>query len=338
MALDDVPEPGPPGAGRIIVRPEVVGICGSDLHLYSGDVGALSGVPDFYPRIQGHEVSAIVEDVGGRCPPGVSAGRRVAIWPLLPCGRCYPCRTGRGNACVSLRIVGVHRDGGLQQRLDIPGAAAVPVGDLEPSCTAFVEPMSVAIHALGRARLTAGEQVVVFGAGPIGLAAVIAAADAGARTMVIDPVAMRRCLAGRVGAERAEWGAPQDVLAAVREWTCGDGPPLVIETSGDVGVLPLAVEMACSAGRIVVVGMSSGTAVLRPGAFPEKEIDVIGSSCATAGDFRGAVRLVAEHCGSVASLLTHRFPLECAREALEFVSERPADAVKVLVTIGDGAP
>lgn len=112
MVVDDVPEPGAAGRGQVVVRPEMVGICGSDVHLYSGGIGALSGARDFYPRIQGHELCAIVEDVGGECPPGIYAGDRVAIWPLLSCGRCYPCRAGRVNACVRLELVGVHLDGG----------------------------------------------------------------------------------------------------------------------------------------------------------------------------------------------------------------------------------
>ena len=121
MVIEDVSGPGPARAGNVIVRPEAVGICGSDFHLFSGDVAALSGTPDFYPRIQGHEVSAIVEDPG---PAGVNAGvnegDRVAIWPLLPCGTCYPCRAQRPNVCPRFRLVGVHLDGGLQQRLEVP--------------------------------------------------------------------------------------------------------------------------------------------------------------------------------------------------------------------------
>ena len=113
MVVDDVPEPGAAGRGQVVVRPEMVGICGSDVHLYSGGIGALSGARDFYPRIQGHELCAIVEDVGGECPPGIYAGDRVAIWPLLSCGRCYPCRAGRVNACVRLELVGVHLDGAV---------------------------------------------------------------------------------------------------------------------------------------------------------------------------------------------------------------------------------
>jgi len=331
MVIEDVPDSGPARAGNVIVRPEAVGICGSDFHLYSGDVGALSGLRDFYPRIQGHEVSAVIDDPGDAA--GVSTGDRVAIWPLLPCGGCYPCRAGRPNVCVSFRLVGVHLDGGLAERLEVPASLVFAVGDLDPDCTAFVEPASVVVHALARGRLRAGEQVVVFGAGPIGLATVLAAVDAGARVLSIDPLAGRRDLAKRLGAERVAWAAPAELLEAARDWTGGEGPPLVVETSGEPGVLPQAIEMVSSAGRVVVVGMSSGTAAVRPGAFPEKEIDVIGTSCATADDFRTAVRLVSAHSASLAALFSHHFPLERAAEAFEFAMKRPQDAIKIVVTV-----
>jgi branched-chain amino acid transport system substrate-binding protein len=332
MAIEDVAEPGPVRAGNVIVAPEAVGICGSDFHLYSGDVGALSGLREFYPRIQGHEVSAIVTDPGDA--GAFSAGDRVAILPLLPCGGCYPCRVGRPNVCVRFRLVGVHIDGGLAERLEVPAANVFPVGDhMQPDCTAFVEPASVVVHALSRARLTRGEQVVIFGAGPIGLATALAAVHAGARVLSVDPVPARRDLAKRLGAERTATAAADELQDEVREWAGGEGPPLVVETSGEPSVLPQAIEMVSAAGRVVVVGMSSGTAAIRPGAFPEKEIDVIGSSCATAEDFRRAIVLISAHSASLAGLFTHHFTLARAAEAFEFAMSRSPDAIKVVVTV-----
>jgi 2-desacetyl-2-hydroxyethyl bacteriochlorophyllide A dehydrogenase len=330
MVIEDVSVPGPARAGNVIIRPEAVGICGSDFHLFSGDVGALSGARDFYPRIQGHEVSAIVEDPGDAA---VSEGDRVAVWPLLPCGNCYPCRAGRPNVCPQFRLVGVHLDGGLQQRLEVPASTVFGVGDLDPDSTAFVEPASIAVHALARGALEPGEQVVVFGAGPIGLATTLAAVAAGARVTTIDPVPARRDLAKQLGAERVTWGSQADTQAEIAHWTNGDGPPLVVETSGETAVLPQAVELTSAAGRVVVVGMSSGTAPVRPGAFPEKEIDVIGSSCATAEDFQAAINLMRANRASLAALFSHHFPLTRTAEAFEFAMNRPPDAIKIVVTV-----
>ena len=346
MVIEDVPEPGPPRAGNVILRPEAVGICGSDFHLFSGDLGALSGARHFYPRIQGHEVSAIVTDVGEAVTGGavtggaatgdgsaISPGDRVAVWPLLPCGHCYPCRVGRPNVCPQFRLVGVHLDGGLQERLEVPAGLVFKVGDLDPDCTAFVEPASIAVHALARGRLEPGEQAVVFGAGPIGLATTLAAAAAGARVTTIDPIPARRDLARQLGAERVTWAPAEIVKNEIRDATGGEGPSLVVETSGETTVLPDAVDMVSAAGRVVVVGMSSATAPIRPGAFPEKEIDVIGSSCATADDFSAAINLVSANRASLSALFSHHFPLTRAAEAFEFAMKRPPDAIKIVVTV-----
>ena len=332
MVIDDVAEPEPPGPQDVIVRPEVVGICGSDLHVYAGDIGALSGARSFFPRVQGHEFSAVVERAGEGCPGGLETGARVAVWPLHGCGRCYPCRAGRANACVSLELVGIHRDGGLQQRLSVPASQVFGVGGLGPEPAAFIEPMSIAVHALDRAGIAAGQQVVILGAGPIGLATALAATAGGGRVMATDPLPARRDLALKVGAEDVAWGS--DLLDAIDAWTGGEGPPTVIDTTGDPAALAQATRMVSSAGRVVVVGMSAAAAPLRSGVFPEKEIDVVGSSCAAAADFRAGVRLVQTHQESVAALFSHRFPLTRAREAIECVADPAAGAVKVLISVG----
>ena len=313
------------------MRPEAVGICGSDFHLFSGDVGALSGARDFYPRVQGHEVSAVVEDAGDagsvrRRRPGRDLAA-AAVRPLLS----LPDR--RPNVCPRFRLVGVHLDGGLAERLEVPAGLVFAVGDLDPDGASFVEPASVAVHALARGLAAAGEQVVVFGAGPIGLATLVAAVSEGARVLSVDPLPSRRDLAKRLGAEVVTWAPEPELKDQVHDWTNGEGPPLVVETSGEAGVLPQAAELVAAAGRVVVVGMSSGTARFRPGAFPEKEIDVIGSSCATAEDFRDAIKLVAANRAAISALFSHHFPLARAAEAFEFAMSRPPDAIKIVVTV-----
>ncbi len=337
VVVDDIPEPGPPLAGRIVVRPEAVGICGSDLHLFSGHTDALSGARDFYPRIQGHEIAAVIEQLGENAPPSLEPGMRVAVMPETRCGHCYPCRTGRPNVCVRLRLVGVHLDGGLQERLDIAAGAAFPAADLDPGTAAFAEPMSIAVHALRRAKPVAGEKVLILGAGPIGLATVLAALDGGLEPMVADPDPSRRELALRVGAGSAAWGDPGDIAQAARDWTDGDGPPLVVEASGAGPALKLATEAVSHAGRVVMVGMSAAPAPVRPGIFPEKEIDVIGSSTACKPDFAAAVRLAGRCQAAVGALLTHQFPLTAAAGAFEFAMKREPGTVKVQITV-NGTP
>jgi threonine dehydrogenase-like Zn-dependent dehydrogenase len=125
MRVVDVPDPGDPGAGEVLVRPEAVGICGSDFHYFLGDIGAVEG-SQLYPRIQGHEAAGVIEEIGPDVEAGLRAGERVALWPLATCGSCYPCRLGRHNVCANISLIGIHRDGALQERLACPRHRSFP--------------------------------------------------------------------------------------------------------------------------------------------------------------------------------------------------------------------
>ena len=180
MEVVGVDTPGAPGPGQVLVGPEAVGLCGSDFHYFLGDIGTIDDPSMLYPRVQGHEAAATILDVGPDCPAELAAGIRVALWPVASCGRCYACRVGRGNACVDISLIGVHEDGALQQQLLVPAAQVFPVGDQDPALAALIEPVSIAVRAVVRGRVAAGEKVVVLGAGPIGQALALAATDRGA--------------------------------------------------------------------------------------------------------------------------------------------------------------
>ena len=220
--------PGEPGEGEVVLRPEVVGVCGSDVHLFHGRLGQV------FPRIQGHEISAVVEAVG----PGsdhVRPGDRVAVWPVLACGACYPCSIGRENVCANIAIIGAHVDGALQERLCVPASQVFAVGDMAPAVTAFVEPASIGVRTVVRARVSAGDRVVVLGAGPIGQAVCLAARDRGAAVLLADRVPERLEHARAMGAQEVVCGDAAAVADEVREWAGGDGVAVLIETTGVPG-------------------------------------------------------------------------------------------------------
>src|SRR3954451_10847641 len=213
---DDVPEPGPPGAGEVLVRPEAVGICGSDFHFFLGELHELVGAT--LPRVQGHEVAATIDAVGPGCRDELRPGTRVALWPLRPCGDCYPCRLGRGNVCERFSLIGIHTDGGLQERLAMPQAQVFPIGEERPEVAALAEPVSIAVRAVNRGRVAAGERAVVFGAGPIGQGIAVAALERGAAVLLVDPLEHRLAIGRRAGADGIPWTAAEEVVEAAREW------------------------------------------------------------------------------------------------------------------------
>jgi threonine dehydrogenase-like Zn-dependent dehydrogenase len=330
MALrDDVPEPGEPGPGEVVVRPEAVGICGSDFHFYAGELHELVGAT--MPRVQGHEVAATIEAVGPDCRAELVAGARVALWPLTPCGACYPCRIGRGNVCDRFSLIGIHTDGGLQERLTVPQAQVFPIAADRPEIAALTEPVSIAVRAVNRGRIAAGERVVVLGAGPIGQAVTVAALERGAAVLLVDRLERRLELGRGAGAESVGWTSAEAVIGRAREWAGDSGPPVVVDATGAPAAIRAAVDMAASAARVVIVGMGPDVVALRVGSVTEKELDVLGTSVCTSAEFAEAVALVERNTARLRSLVTHEFPLERAPEALVYAMENTADVMKVVI-------
>jgi L-gulonate 5-dehydrogenase len=336
MELADVAAPPAPGPGEVLVRPEAVGLCGSDFHYFTGDIGTIDDPSSLYPRIQGHEASAVVEDLGPDCPPGLAQGMRVAIWPIASCGTCYACRIGQGNACVRISITGVHADGALQERLVLPAAQVFPVGDQDPALTALVEPVSIATRAVARGRVAAREHVVVLGAGPIGQALALAATDLGASVLLVDTLESRLARGAASGADLLRVAPGEDLVPAAREWAGDDGPEVVLEATGVPALVQTSVELVAHGGRVVVVGLSADPAPLRVGQLPLKEIDLLGTSCCGSGDFAAAVDLVARRGDVAAGLVTHEFELEQAPQAIVYAMEHPTEVMKAVVRLDAG--
>ncbi|MFW6205555.1 MAG: zinc-binding dehydrogenase, partial [Actinomycetota bacterium] len=309
MGLADVPEPAEPGPGQVVVRPEAVGICGSDYHFLTGE---LVTPPEFgpqFPRIQGHEVAARVVALGPGCPPELQVGQRVALFPMAWCGECYACTHGRQNACPNFRLIGVHVEGALADYLTIAAEQVFPVADLDAALAAFCEPVSIAVHAVERGAVGEGERVVVIGGGPIGQSVALCALDRGARVMMTDLVASRLELARANGIEVVD-AAKADAVAAARDWAGSAGPPAVFECVGAPETVRHAVDMASSAGRVVIVGIGHEEVSLPINAFTERELSVLGSTVCTHEDFAEAIRIVGAQREAVARLITHERPLD----------------------------
>ena len=332
MRIVDVPDADAPGDGEVLVRPEAVGLCGSDFHYFLGHLGDAVG-PDLYPRVQGHEFAGIIEAVGAGAPGGLRAGERVAVWPVTACGHCYPCRIGRRNVCSNISLVGIHRDGALQERVRLPADQVFPVGDLDPAVSALIEPVSIAVRAIVRARIAAGEKAVVFGAGPIGQAVAAAALDRGASVLLVDRVASRVERGRAVGADLFVLADDADLVAAGREWSGDEGPEVVFEATGVPELVQTAVRLVSQAGRVVVVGLSTHDAPLRVGDLAFREIDVLGVSCCNGDEFAKAVSLVARRQDALAGLVTHEFSLDEAPVAIDYAIRHPAEVMKAIIRL-----
>lgn len=329
IEVRDVPEPEP-GPGEALVQVEAVGICGSDLSFYTG-----SHPYARYPQTQGHEFSGRVVGFGDDGYEGpVRVGDRVAVEPLVSCGECYPCRRGRYNCCTRLAVLGAHVPGALAELIPVRVGALYGAGGLDPELAALAEPISIGLQGVVRAGVEDRERAVVFGAGPIGQAVLLAAVDRGARVLVVDKLASRLELAEKLGAEEVV-EAGEGAEGTISDWTDGDGPAVVFEATGVPVVIRTAVEVVASSGRVVILGLSNKEVSLPVLEFTRKELTVLGSRN-NSGLFGEAVALVGRNGERVRSLITHRFSLAETDRAIRFAMEHPAEAEKVMINVAGG--
>jgi L-gulonate 5-dehydrogenase len=330
MVVRQRPEPAPPDHGEVVIRPEAVGICGSDYHFIAGQLSDAAGGSQF-PRVQGHEVAGTITALGAGCRAELGVGRRVAVWPLHVCGRCYPCSIGRPNTCDQLRLTGIHIDGGLQERLAIGQQQLFPINVDDLAIAALAEPVSIAVHAVNRAAIQPGEHAVVLGAGPIGQCISLVARERGAEVLVIDLQQSRLALSQEIGAETLQWHDADQVVTFARRWAGPGGPPVAFDATGAAAAMAAMVSMVASAGRALQVGMSNEKAPIRVGSLTEKELDLLGVSCCGAADFADAVAVVERSRDLLARLISHEFSLDEAPEAIRFAMSNPAEVMKVVI-------
>lgn len=324
MELRDVEPPRPPGSGEALLKVEAAGICGSDYALFDG-----KHPYSRFPNIQGHEFSARVVEYGPDADAPVPVGSRVAAEPLIACGRCYPCTQGRYNCCVDLEIVGVHSDGAFQEYLNVPARLLHDAGDLDAELAAFVEPMTIALQAVHRADMQAGEHAFVIGAGPIGQALLLALRAYGVTVAVSDLVESRLRTAAANGAELTVDGR-SDVASALSAWTGGQGPAVVFDASGSTRAVRQAFDIVAAAGRIVIVGISGNELSVPMNTYTRKELTVLGSRN-SARMFPEAIATVSRFKDEIRSIISHRIGLEDVQSTIELALSHPDQVEKAIV-------
>lgn len=322
LAMREAPEPQAT-PGTAVIEMACVTLCGTDLHIWDDEYATE------LPIIQGHEAAGIIRalhpDYAGA---GWSVGDRVAIGPMFSCGACYACSIGRVNACRHMSVYGCYQDGSLVTAQQVPLDHLYRFPDsLSLALAPMAEPLSIALQAVRRGRATAGEKVLVSGAGPIGLLATVCLKDLGCDVTVADMNPARLELASALGADRVFEVRPGNFptsaqSASLDELTAGDGPSLVIDATGAPSSVATSIQLVATAGRVVCVGISETELSLPMRSLPVKEIDLLGS--------RNSENLIGEcleildrHQQVIAPMLTHRFAF--------------ADLEQAFVALGDPA-
>ena len=257
-------------------------------------------------------------------------GQRVAVWPLQACGECYPCSVGRPNTCDCFELIGIHVDGGLQELLARAGRAGVPDPVDDPGLAALAEPVSIAVRAVVRARIQAGERVVVLGAGPIGQCICLVARERGAEVLVVDLQESRLGLSRSMGADTLVWTAATRWFRTRTVGAAPGGPPVAVDATGAPVAVRAMVDMVASAGRAVQVGMSGEEVTLRIGSLTEKELDVLGVSVCGGEEFREAVAVVERNAAARAADQPS-VRSRAAPDAIRFAIDNPTEVMKVVI-------
>lgn len=317
-----VPEPAP---GWVRVGVTAVGICGTDLHMFGGAMGDVTGLQP------GHEVAGVIDAVGDGVT--LAIGSKVALEPITACGHCFQCASGRRNRCREHRLFGVTARGGMAQYLSVPadGLHALP-GDLNDNVAALAEPMAVCVRGTRRAGIGIGDRVAVLGAGSIGLLSVLTAREAGAgEVFVTARYPHQRALAQSLGATR--------VFATIEQMIDEVGPEsmdVVVETVGGRSeALAEAVSVAARGGAIAMLGVFEGSPRIPGLAFASHELSLVASYCygrdARVSDFAHAAALLEKHRGVLPELVTHRFKLDEVARAYATAGDKKSGSIKVQI-------
>jgi 2-desacetyl-2-hydroxyethyl bacteriochlorophyllide A dehydrogenase len=299
--MTETPEPPAPGEGEALVRVCRVGICGTDLHAFRGRQPFFS-----YPRILGHELGVEVVALGsGTAASGLAVGDHCAVEPYLNCGHCLACRRGRTNCCESLRVLGVHMDGGMREWIVVPVAKLHKSTTLPMEQLAIVEMLCIGAHAVSRGAPDAGEQVLVIGAGPIGLATAQFALLAGADVTILEISSQRRAFAERYLGVRRLLDGQNDVAEQLRGALGGQLPSLVFDATGSPASMNQSFRLVANSGKLVFVGLVQADLTFNDPEFHRREMTLYASRNARAEDFRTVLSALESRRFDVAPWITH---------------------------------
>jgi (R,R)-butanediol dehydrogenase / meso-butanediol dehydrogenase / diacetyl reductase len=315
----------PPGPGEVSIEVAYTGICGTDLHIFHGDMdGRVTR-----PAVIGHEMSGRIA-VLGEGVEGWAVGEPVSVLPVSSCGDCPACLAGNSHVCMRLVFIGIDAPGAMQGRWVVPATLLVRLPEgLSLQHAALVEPTAVAVHDVRRSGLVRGETAVVVGSGPVGLLIATVARNAGAEVLVVELDPYRRSVAEKLGLRVLD-PSSDDVTAAVADATAGAGAAVAFEVSGAAAGVTTAVDVLAVRGRLVMVAIHSQPREVNLHRFFWRELTMAGARLYDRSDFETAVDLVADGVIPGAALISRVVSLDEVGSAFEAL-ESGSGVMKVLV-------
>ncbi len=303
-----------PAADEALVRTLRVGICGTDYHIYEGKHPFLQ-----YPRVMGHELA--VQVVSAPEGSGFESGEVCSVNPYVACGKCRTCRAGKPNCCEKIQVLGVHRDGGMTEKFALPVRNLLKTDGLSADDCAVIEFLAIGAHAVRRGAPHEEDQVLVVGAGPIGLGAALFARLTGASVALYD-----------VDRDRAERvAALAGVQAAEAEAEAYD---VVFDASGNRAAMEQGFERAAPGGKFVMVGVIKDHITFFDPDFHRKELTLLASRNATQEDFDHVMAAIRAGEIDTDRIITHRTGLESSAADLARWTTEKDGLIKAVIEIG----
>lgn len=328
IAVTDTPKPEAK-EGEALLKILYGGICGADVASYTGNQPFTT-----YPRIPGHEFSAEIVSIPAN-DRGLKAGDIVTANPYFNCGECYSCRRGYVNCCTDNRTMGVQRDGSFCEYVSMPVERIYEGKGLSAKELALVEPFTISWHAVNRAPVKEGDRVLVVGAGPIGLFALISAIQKGATVYVADILDGRLKKALDFGAAGVINSKEKDIVAEAMRLTDGDGFDVCIEACGQSVTFLNCIDCAAFAGNIILIGNGKKETTFLHSVLLKKELNVFGSRNSYPKDFRAVIDIIASGKVDVLKMVSDVYPMDRADEAFKALANNKGDLCKVLVKIAE---
>ena len=326
IAVTDTGMPEP-GEGEALLRVLYCGICGADVASYTGNQPFTT-----YPRIPGHEFSAEIVSIPEN-DRNLKVGDIVTANPYFNCKTCYSCKRGFVNCCTDNQTMGVQRDGSFREYITMPIERIYEGKGLSAKELALVEPFTISYHALHRAPVKPGDKVLVVGAGPIGLFALITAKAQGAEVYVADVLDGRLEKAKHFGADGTINSGKLDIKEETMRITGGNGFDVCVEACGLSVTFLACIDCAAFAGNIILIGNGKKETTFLHSILLKKELNVFGSRNSYASDFKAVIDLIAEGGVNVLDMVSAVYPIDQAADAFKALAGNDGSLAKVLIEI-----
>lgn len=315
--------------GEALLKVKYVGICGADVASFTGNQPFTT-----YPRIPGHEFSAEIVEIPEN-DKGLKKGDIVTCNPYFNCGECYSCERGLVNCCTDNQTMGVQRDGAFCEYISMPVERIYAGKGLSGEELSLIEPFSISQHAVSRAPIKETDTVLVIGAGPIGLFALLAAKQKCKKIVVADVLDNRLDLALSYGADAVINTKKQSLEEFTREFTGGNGFDVCIEACGAPETFLGCIDSAAFGANIILIGNGKRETNFLHSIILKKELNIHGSRNALKDDFLNNIDLVAEGRADVMKMVSGVYEMKDALDAFKALSNNDGTLAKLLIKIGD---